>query len=105
MISGNRNFKISDDSQHLNEPNSGRKHRIHAVLGWLCSSHQGLSNKPKIVEIKSQDPKLALRVGTLLCHITRFGVRNELQTRISSERRIEIARNFIDMFTKLRAFE
>ncbi len=47
----NRNSKISEDSQHPNELNSGRKHRTDAVLGWLCSSHQGLSNKPKIVEI------------------------------------------------------
>src|SRR6266511_6272769 len=71
--SWNRNLKISDDSQHPNEPNLRKKHRTYAVSGWLCSSHQGLSNKPKIVEIQSQDPKLALRAGTLLCHITRFG--------------------------------
>ena len=64
-----RNFKITDDQQHPNAHNSRRKYRIHAVLGWLCSSQWGLSNKPKIIEIQSQDPKLALRAGTLLCHI------------------------------------
>ena len=47
MIPEIRNLKILNDSQHPNEPNSGRKHHIHAVLEWLCSSYQGLSNKPK----------------------------------------------------------
>ncbi len=57
------------------------------------------SNGVKLAHMKSNGVKLA-HMELYYATSQSSEVRNELQTRIPPERRIGIARNFTDMFTK-----